>query len=104
MPIWARLYFNGLVRGILLKGNDWANLWPSVWPVVLFMVVVIAIALRLPAHARLGDVARSIRRAGWHIRSSRRLQFKFYGTPRRNSERGSLMVEIDVRTELEDEY
>ena len=46
MPIWARLYFNGLVRGILLKGNDSANLWPSVWPVVLFMVVVIAIALR----------------------------------------------------------
>jgi ABC-2 type transport system permease protein len=46
MPIWARLYFNGLVRGILLKGNDSANLWPSVWLVVLFMVVVIAIALR----------------------------------------------------------
>ena len=54
MPIWARFignllpltYFNRLVRGILLKGNDSANLWPSVWPVVLFMVVVIAIALR----------------------------------------------------------
>ena len=68
MPIWARFignllpltYFNRLVRGILLKGNDWANLWPSVWPVVLFMVVVIAIALRLPAHARLGDVARAV--------------------------------------------
>jgi ABC-2 type transport system permease protein len=46
MPIWARLYFNRLVRGILLKGNDWANLWPSVWPVALFMIVVMAIALR----------------------------------------------------------
>ena len=54
MPIWARFigdllpltYFNRLVRGILLKGNDWADLWPSVWPVALFMVVVMAIALR----------------------------------------------------------
>jgi ABC-2 type transport system permease protein len=54
MPIWARFigdllpltYFNRLVRGILLKGNGWADLWPSVWPVALFMVVVMAIALR----------------------------------------------------------
>ena len=54
MPIWARFignllpltYFNRLIRGILLKGNGWADLWPSVWPVALFMVVVMAIALR----------------------------------------------------------
>ena len=54
MPGWAQFignllpltYFNRLVRGILLKGNDWADLWPSVWPVALFMVVVMGIALR----------------------------------------------------------
>ena len=54
MPRWAQFignllpltYFNRLVRGILLKGNDWADLWPSVWPVALFMVVVMGIALR----------------------------------------------------------
>jgi ABC-2 type transport system permease protein len=54
MPVWARFignllpltYFNRLIRGILLKGNGWADLWPSVWPVALFMVVVMAIALR----------------------------------------------------------
>lgn len=54
MPGWAQFignllpltYFNRLIRGILLKGNDWADLWPSVWPVALFMVVVMGIALR----------------------------------------------------------
>jgi ABC-2 type transport system permease protein len=54
MPVWAQVignllpltYFNRLIRGILLKGNGWADLWPSVWPVALFMVVVMAIALR----------------------------------------------------------
>ncbi|WP_118185689.1 ABC transporter permease [Paraburkholderia phosphatilytica] len=54
MPAWARFignllpltYFNRLVRGILLKGNGWADLWPSVWPLALFTVVVMGIALR----------------------------------------------------------
>ncbi|AWV01619.1 ABC transporter permease [Burkholderia sp. JP2-270] len=54
MPKWAQFignllpltYFNRLVRGILLKGNGWADLWPSVWPVALFTVVVMGIALR----------------------------------------------------------
>src|SRR3984893_3007021 len=39
MPKWAQYigsllpltYFNRLVRGILLKGNDWGDLWPSGW-------------------------------------------------------------------------
>jgi len=53
MPGWAQgiggilpaTYFMRLVRGILLKGNDWADLWPNVWPVMLFTVVVMSIAL-----------------------------------------------------------
>ncbi|KWA24475.1 mannose-1-phosphate guanyltransferase [Burkholderia territorii] len=54
MPRWAQFvgnllpltYFNRLVRGVLLKGNDWADLWPSVWPVAVFTLVVMGIALR----------------------------------------------------------
>ncbi|KWH14751.1 mannose-1-phosphate guanyltransferase [Burkholderia territorii] len=54
MPKWAQFvgnllpltYFNRLVRGVLLKGNDWADLWPSVWPVAVFTLVVMGIALR----------------------------------------------------------
>ena len=54
MPRWAQwignvlplTYFNRLVRGILLKGNGWAELWPSVWPLGVFTVIVLGIALR----------------------------------------------------------
>jgi ABC-2 type transport system permease protein len=54
MPRWARVigevlpltHFNRLVRGILLKGNDWPNLWPEFWPIGLFIVVVMVVALR----------------------------------------------------------
>ena len=54
MPAWAQFignllpltYFNRLIRGILLKGNGWADLWPSVWPMALFTVIVMGIALR----------------------------------------------------------
>ncbi|CAB3787658.1 ABC transporter permease [Paraburkholderia fynbosensis] len=54
MPRWAQFignllpltYFNRLIRGILLKGNGWADLWPSVWPMMLFTAIVMAIALR----------------------------------------------------------
>jgi ABC-2 type transport system permease protein len=53
MPGWAQVignilpstYFMRLVRGILLKGNDWPDLWPSIWPMMVFTVVVMAIAL-----------------------------------------------------------
>jgi ABC-2 type transport system permease protein len=54
MPEWAQwigsalplTYFNRVVRGILLKGNDWADLWPSLWPLMVFALVVMAIAVR----------------------------------------------------------
>jgi len=53
MPAWARAlgellpatYFMRLVRGILLKGNDWADLWPNIWPMMVFTVVVMTFAL-----------------------------------------------------------
>jgi ABC-2 type transport system permease protein len=54
MPEWAQwlgsllplTYYNRLVRGILLKGNDWADMWPSVWPLVVFAFVVMLIAVK----------------------------------------------------------
>jgi ABC-2 type transport system permease protein len=54
MPEWAQwlgsalplTYYNRLVRGILLKGNDWADLWPSVWPLFVFAFVVMLIAVK----------------------------------------------------------
>jgi ABC-2 type transport system permease protein len=53
MPGWAQViggvlpatYFMRLVRGILLKGNDWADLWPNIWPIMVFTVVVMSVAL-----------------------------------------------------------
>jgi ABC-2 type transport system permease protein len=35
-----------LVRGILLKGNEWPDLWPDAWPMLLFTVIVLVVALR----------------------------------------------------------
>ncbi len=54
MPRWAQAvgslipttYFMRAVRGILLKGNHWADLWPHIWPMLLFTAVVLTIALR----------------------------------------------------------
>ncbi len=54
MPGWAQwlgsilplTHFNRVVRGILLKGNDWPDLWPSLWPMLLFTLIVMGIALR----------------------------------------------------------
>ena len=52
MPGWAQAignllpltYFLRLIRGILLKGNGWADSWPSVWPMMIFLVVLMFIA------------------------------------------------------------
>lgn len=54
MPAWAQYlgellpltHFNRLVRGIVLKGNGWAELWPQIWPLLLFTLVVMGVALR----------------------------------------------------------
>ncbi|MFL6573411.1 MAG: ABC transporter permease [Burkholderiales bacterium] len=53
MPGWARAigevlpatHFMRLVRGILLKGNGWADLWPNIWPLMAFTLVVMVFAL-----------------------------------------------------------
>ena len=34
-----------LVRGILLKGNDWPDLWPNIWPLMVFTIVMMSIAM-----------------------------------------------------------
>jgi len=53
MPPWARVvgsfvpmtYFNRLIRGILLKGNQFPDLWPDLWPLLVFTVVVMTVAV-----------------------------------------------------------
>jgi ABC-2 type transport system permease protein len=53
MPGWAQAignvlpatYFMRLVRGILLKGNDLAELWPNIWPLMVFTVAMMTIAM-----------------------------------------------------------
>jgi ABC-2 type transport system permease protein len=53
MPEWAQwignvlpsTHFMRLVRGILLKGNHWADLWPSIWPLMVFTAVMMGIAM-----------------------------------------------------------
>jgi len=53
MPGWAQVignllpltYFNRLVRGILLKGNGWADSWPNVWPMMIFTLALMVLAV-----------------------------------------------------------
>lgn len=48
MPVWAQYigdalpltHFIRIVRGIMLKGNDFTQVWPHIWPILIFMVVV----------------------------------------------------------------
>ncbi len=53
MPGWAQMigealpltHFLRAVRGILLKGNGFADVWPNIWPLLIFLTMVSAIAL-----------------------------------------------------------
>ncbi len=54
MPQWAQVvgellpltHMLRIVRGILLKGNVFADIWPNLWPMLLFLAVVTVVALR----------------------------------------------------------
>ncbi len=54
MPEWAQVlgealpltHFLRIVRGILLKGNGWAEIWPEVWPILAFLAVAMFVALK----------------------------------------------------------
>jgi ABC-2 type transport system permease protein len=53
MPNWAQwigealpnTHFLRIVRGILLKGNGWAEIWPNIWPLLVFLLVVGSVAM-----------------------------------------------------------
>lgn len=53
MPDWAQwigqvfplTHFLRVVRGVMLKGSDFAAMWPNIWPMLIFIVVAAAIAM-----------------------------------------------------------
>ena len=53
MPPWAQFvgevlpltHFLRIVRGILLKGNNFLQIWPELWPMLLFLLVAGVVAL-----------------------------------------------------------
>ncbi|HEX7800839.1 MAG TPA: ABC transporter permease [Asticcacaulis sp.] len=53
MPQWAQwigqifplTHFLRVIRGVMLKGADFAAMWPSIWPLLLFIAVATAIAM-----------------------------------------------------------
>lgn len=54
MPFWAQwlgnilplTHFINIVRGIMLKGINFAEAWIDVWPILVFMVVMLAISMK----------------------------------------------------------
>jgi ABC-2 type transport system permease protein len=54
MPEWAQVVGNifpmthalRIIRGIVLKGNDFADIWPNIWPMGIFLLAMFVIALR----------------------------------------------------------
>ena len=62
MPHWAQVigevlpltHFLRIVRGVMLKGNGFAEAWPNLWPLLVFLLAVATSAGdALPAHAGL---------------------------------------------------
>src|SRR5262245_40817530 len=53
MPQWAQVigeflpltHFLRIVRGVMLKGNGFAQAWPKLWPLLLFLVAVASLAV-----------------------------------------------------------
>jgi ABC-2 type transport system permease protein len=53
MPEWAQAigqvfpltHFLRIVRGVMLKGADWAAMWPSIWPILVFIAAATTIAM-----------------------------------------------------------
>ncbi|MGD8376298.1 MAG: ABC transporter permease [Acidobacteriota bacterium] len=53
MPVWAQYvgealpltHFLRLVRGVLLKGNGFAESWHHVWPIAIFMTLALALGI-----------------------------------------------------------
>jgi ABC-2 type transport system permease protein len=54
MPRWAQwigealplTHFLRIVRGVMLKGSNLAEIWPHLWPLLLFTAVVLALGLK----------------------------------------------------------
>jgi len=54
MPKWAQhvgellplTYFNRLIRGIVLKDNNFAMLWPNIWPLMIIGVIIMTLAVK----------------------------------------------------------
>lgn len=54
MPVWAQhigemlplTYFNRLIRGIILKDNDFLALWPNIWPLLVIALVMMTLAVK----------------------------------------------------------
>ena len=53
MPQWAQVigevlpltHFLRIVRGVMLKGNGFAEAWPNLWPLLLFLLAVATLAV-----------------------------------------------------------
>ena len=53
MPAWAQwlgellplTHFLRIVRGVMLKGNGFAEAWPNLWPLLLFMLAAAVLAV-----------------------------------------------------------
>jgi len=54
MPIWAQrvgeilplTHYLRIVRGVLLKGNDFQQILPNLWPIALFLLVSLTVGLK----------------------------------------------------------